>query len=259
MAYMHRLPIWLSSLLALGIMSCAQPMRYANRPIPNGINQGIPTVIGTLQVSGAQVFVDGTPASTGSPIYDGSRVVTGSSSSCLVDLEGGGSIQLDENTDPLFTLLKQGFCILIEIGSGQVFEDTPGQCIRFKTPDGSANSDTKVNIDLRSGRTAWTVAHGEVRLNPPVSYVVRPYEQVTVSHQRIVERRRVTPAELANITAWRRKYFRVRPVTQPPFPPPPYSPPPRYSPPPTPAGTKPPPSTPPPPPISSFTTPTSSP
>jgi len=207
-----------------------QPLVPPNQPISSG---GGPGIIGTLQVSGTQVFVNGTPVRSGSEIYSGDRVATGAGSSCLVNLAGGGSIQLDENTDPLFTLLRQGLCILVEIGSGQVFEDTPGQCIHFKTPDGSAQSDTKVNIDLRSGSTVWTVAQGEVRLNPPVDYVVRPYEQVTVSRGRMVDSRRVTAAELVNIIAWRRKHFRVSRVVPAPTTPPAYVPPSTYVPAPT--------------------------
>jgi hypothetical protein len=217
---MHRLFRWASCIFVLGILSCLQPISLPlnppSHPITN-INQR--PIIGTLEVSGHEVFVDGTPAHDGSRVYDGSRVVTYSDSSATVDLRGGGSIQLDENTDPIFTLLRRGFCILVKIGSGQIFEDTPGECIQFNTPDGSAQSDTKVNVDLRGGQTTWTVAQGEVRLSPPLNYVVRPFEQVSVLHQRLIDRRSVSPAELANITAWRHRYvFHFRRYSVPPMP-----------------------------------------
>ena len=172
-------------------------------------------------------------------------------------------MQLDENTDPVFRfqLLREGWCLVVNIASGQIFDDThTGSCVQINTPDGSGVVASSLNLHVGSSGSTWTVIQGAVRLARPAGVVVHPYESVMVSKGRMVSTRRLSSDELGRLTAWRLKYrFRPgripyptsgRPVppvrtvpASPPYTPPPSHPapvtsvpPPVYAPPSTPAG-----------------------
>ena len=254
-------------LLSLFAAACG-PVGSGGQPGGGGFPQGQgvpsnpPSRVGILEVSGSQVFVNGTSAQSGEAIYNGNRVTTGAGSSGLIDLDTGGSFQLDENTDPLFRfqLLKEGWCLVVNIASGQIFDDThTGSCVEINTPDGSGVVASSVNVHVGNSGSTWTVLEGAVRLTRPAGTVVRPLESVMVSKGRMVSTRRLSPDEGARMTEWRFKY-RFRPVRVPyppahtvppvktaPIPPPSYTPPPSRTPPvssvPPPATTVAPPST----------------
>ena len=122
---------WLLVLLALGLTGCSQgrlPEPFAATSTPQATPAPGPAtgarVIGALAVSGSAVFLNGIPVTRGT-IHDGDRVTTGAASSALVELEGGGSVQIDENTDPLihFQLLTEGLCLVVDIATGEFFFD----------------------------------------------------------------------------------------------------------------------------------------
>jgi hypothetical protein len=231
-------------------------------PQGQGVPSNPPSRVGILEVAGSQVFVNGTSAQSGEAIYNGNRVTTGAGSSGLVDLDTGGSLQLDENTDPLFRfqLLKEGWCLVVHIASGQIFDDThSGGCVEINTPDGSGVVASSVNVHVGNSGSTWTVLEGAVRLTRPAGTVVQPLESVMVSKGRMVSTRRLSSDEATRMTEWRFKY-RFRPVRMPyppghtvppvktvPIPPPSYTPPPSRTPPvssvPPPAATAAPPST----------------
>src|ERR1700722_8496175 len=174
-----------------------------------GVPSNPPSRVGMLEVSGSQVFVNGTTAQSGEAIYNGNRVTTGAGSSGLVDLDTGGSLQLDENTDPLFRfqLLKEGWCLVVNIASGQIFDDThSGGCVEINTPDGSGVVASSVNVHVGNSGSTWTVLEGAVRLTRPAGTVVRPLESVMVSKGRMVSTRRLSSDEAARMTEWRFKY-----------------------------------------------------
>ena len=120
-------------------------------PQGQGVPSNPPSRVGILEVSGPQVFVNGTSAQSGEAISNENRVTTGAGSSGLIDLDTGGSLQLDENTDPLFRfqLLKEGWCLVVNIASGQIFDDThSGGCVEINTPDGSGVVASSVNVHV---------------------------------------------------------------------------------------------------------------
>ena len=228
-------------------------------PQGQGVPSNPPSRVGILKVSGSQVFVNGTSAQSGEAIYNGNRVTTGAASSGLVDLDTGGSLQLDENTDPLFRfqLLKEGWCLVVNIASGQIFDDThSGGCVEINTPDGSGVVASSVNVHVGNSGSTWTVLEGAVRLTRPAGTVVQPLESLMVSKGRMVSTRRLSSDEAARMTEWRFKYHFGRgrvpypprpsgpPVKTVPIPPPSYTPPPSRTPPvssvPPPAATAPP-------------------
>jgi hypothetical protein len=167
-------------------------------------------------------------------------VTTGAGSSGLIDLDLGGTLQLDQNTDPIFKfqLLKEGWCLVVNIVSGQIFDDThSGTCVQINTPDGSGVVASSVNVHVGGSGSTWTVVQGAVRLVRPAGTTIHPYDSVMVSKERIVSTRRVSSDELSRLTEWRFKYrFRPGrisrppsghlPVTTVPVPPPSYTPPP---------------------------------
>src|SRR6266446_9261518 len=131
-----------------------------------GFPSNPPSRVGILEVSGTQVFVNGASAHSGEAIYDGNRVTTGAGSSGLINLDGGGSLQLDENTDPVFRfqLLKEGWCLVVNLVSGQMFDDThTGRCVQINTPDGSGVVASNVNVHVGNSGSTWTVLEGAVR------------------------------------------------------------------------------------------------
>jgi hypothetical protein len=213
-----------------------------------GVPSNPPSRVGILEVSGTQVL-NGANAHSGEAIYDGNRVTTGASSSGLINLDGGGSLRLDENTDPVFRfqLLKEGWCLVVNIVSGQMFDDThTGGCVEINTPDGSGVVASSVNVHVGNSGSTWTVLKGAVRLIHPSGTVVHPFESVMVSKGKMVSIRHVSSDELARFTEWRFKYsFRpgrisyplsghpVPPVRRVPSPPPSYTSPPSYTPPPS--------------------------
>jgi hypothetical protein len=248
-------------------MSACAPVGPGGQVSGGGIPQGPgvpsnpPSRVGTLEVSGPQVFVNGTGAQSGEAIYNGNRVTTGAGSSGLINLDTGGSLQLDENTDPLFRfqLLKEGWCLVVNIASGQIFDDThSGSCVEINTPDGSGVVASSVNVHLGSSGSTWTVLQGAVRITRPAGIVVRPLESIMVSKGRMVSTRRLSSDEAARLTEWRFKYHfgrgpvaypprhTVPPIKTVPVPPPSYTSPP-HTPPvssvPPPAATAPPPRT----------------
>jgi hypothetical protein len=250
-------------LLSLSTAGCAPVVASGPNGGGGGGTQGgsfpsnPPSHVGILEVSGPQVFVDGTGAQSGQAIYNGNQVTTGAGSSGLIDLDLGGTLQLDENTDPVFKfqLLKEGWCLVVNIVSGQIFDDThSGSCVQINTPDGSGVVASSVNVHVGGSGSSWTVVQGQVRLLRPAGAVIQPYDSVMVRKGRIVSTRRLSSDELARLIEWRSKYrFRpVRiprppsghpPVTTVPIPPPSYKPPPPYK---TPVSSVPPPSSPPP-------------
>ena len=249
-------------LLSLSAAGCAPvgaggPYKGGGGGPQGGGSSNPPSRVGILEVSGSQVFVDGASAQSGQSIYNGNRVTTGAGSSGLIDLDLGGTLQLDQNTDPIFKfqLLKEGWCLVVNIVSGQIFDDThSGTCVQINTPDGSGVVASSVNVHVGGSGSTWTVVQGAVRLVRPAGTTIHPYDSVMVSKERIVSTRRVSSDELGRLTEWRFKYrFRPGrisrppsghlPVTTVPVPPSSYTPPPPYKP---PVSSVPPPSSPPP-------------
>jgi hypothetical protein len=136
-----------------------------------GVSPNPPSRVGILEVSGTQVFVNGANAHSGEAIYDGNRVTTGASSSGRINLDGGGSLQLDENTDPVFRfqLLKEGWCLVVNIVSGQMFDDThTGGCVEISTPDGLRRRRQQRECSCRQLRLNLDGSRGSSSTHTPI-------------------------------------------------------------------------------------------
>lgn len=225
-------------------------------------------LVGTLRVAGNAAFLNNSAAATGMPLYAGDHLATGPASSIIVDFVGGGWMQLDENTDPLFSFkwIKQTSCIVARLFYGQVFVSRSGVCI--EGPIIVADVQSEVNIRASRERSVVTVLEGHVSVTEPKKLALGAREQVSATAAGGLQRRRnLSLKALAAIVAWRDRYdFRSHATAaastgdsspaEPPVPggllpgavpPPPVAPPPAGSPPPPPVAPPPPVTGPPPP------------
>ena len=165
-------------------------------------------LIGTLRISGPNVFLNRTRAENGMSVYNGDAVTTGSASSAIIVLPNGGSIQLDQNTDPIFTWerFQTGICLIVKILRGQAWVDESEYCVVLKTPDTDALTHSKVNVKVSPGRSVITVLQGNVAIERPHKLRITGSEQVTISERGIEEVRKLTRQELRSVVSWRLGY-----------------------------------------------------
>ena len=200
---------------ALGRVLLAAVFLAAGHPQANAQGQGR-TPIAMLLVAGPYVTVNGRPAASGMTISSGDTVVTGPASSARLAFYSGGSLQLDANTDPQVFAAVTGYVgYLIRIVSGQLYSDGEGQTI----DDGVARitGHSAFNLLVRPGREVLTVVTGAASLAGAQPATVPGGTQVSIAGGRIVASRLVSPAELAQITAWRHQYSFV-PAAPAPYP-----------------------------------------
>jgi hypothetical protein len=184
-------------LLAAVFLAAAHPQAHAQ-------GQGR-TPIAMLLVAGPYVTVNGRPAASGVTISSGDTVVTGPASSARLAFYSGGSLQLDANTDPQVFAAAAGYVgYLIRVVSGQLYSEGEGQTI----DDGVARitGHSAFNLLVRPGQEVLTVVEGAASLAGAQPATVPGGTQVSIAGGRIVASRLVSPAELAQITAWRHQY-----------------------------------------------------
>ncbi len=168
-------------------------------------------LVGTLETSGQNVWLNGERVSTEMEIYSGDEVSTGPESEAYVYFSSGGFIHIDENTDPIFDWLKEGTCIICKIG--RILIDAKRVCA--KTPQGWFTANSRISIDVTGDITTLIVVEGEVKLEGPDPRVVRSNEQLTVS-QSGVEVRHLLKEELVAAIEWHTGVKAASvPVTQP--------------------------------------------
>ncbi len=167
--------------------------------------------IGTLRVDGTGVFLNQTRAWDGMRVYDGDTLTTEANSSAIVKFLQGGLVQLDEQTDPIFKLLREGLCILVNIVKGQVFVDSNNMCIEVKSQNLAVVLNSSINMQVTSDQSVLTVLHGAVRITQPRELSVRASEQVAISQSAIKGPYVLSREELDKVVAWRQRYFRLKP------------------------------------------------
>ena len=173
--------------------------------------------IGTLRTSGSQVFVNKQPASSGTNIYFGDEVTTGNNSGAIVDFRQGGSLQLDEDTDPVITYWEQARCILIRVFGGQVSVNGEGICVEAPPLRFALNSE--VNLQVFPQHSVITVLQGTATLSWPEQLDLTRSQQATLSARGIEgDLRTLSERELRAVVQWRTKFIfpdRVTSVTPP--------------------------------------------
>jgi hypothetical protein len=165
-------------------------------------------LIGTLRISGPNVFLNGSGAENGMSVYNGDNVTTGSGSSAIVVLPNGGSVQLDENTDPIFTWerFQTGICLIVKIFRGQAWVDESEYCVGLINSNTDLLINSKVNIKIAPSRSVITVLEGNVTIERPRKLRIQASEQVTISERGIEGVRKLTRQELRSVISWRGIY-----------------------------------------------------
>lgn len=165
--------------------------------------------IARLAVDGQNAFINGVRVPHGSYVRDGDVVTTGPATSANLILNSGASIQLDQNTDPRFKLLRQGACMLLEIARGQAAVATNNACVEFMSVRldfaGEAHSIINIRVEEREGRV--TVVEGEVQMSRPGAARIGANQEYIVTPGGQWQVRQMTPADAAATTAWTRNYF----------------------------------------------------
>lgn len=189
---------------------------YFPPPGPGGGSHPSPAVIGTVEVlQGTIVTVGGRSAYVNMPVHEGEEVRTGPGSTATIRFSRGGFMQIDANTDPIFSLIKQGVCVFVRMFYGHAQLDSEGQCVEMETPESYAFINSRVDISIVSGRTVFSVLEGRVSVNALDVHKLRPREAVAVpvGQRAIITRARVesirpmTPGELQELQP---RFFRMR-------------------------------------------------
>ena len=84
---------------------------------------------------------------------------------------------MDENTDPVFTLISQTLCVLVQMFRGHAQLDSEGRCVEAATPESQAFINSKIDIKVEGGLTTWRVLEGRI----DVALRARPQEKVRVT------------------------------------------------------------------------------
>jgi len=160
--------------------------------------------IGTLRVAGDKVWIDDRPAKDGDTVSLGSSVRTGSRSSALLEFSGGGYLQLDENTDPLFQWLAQSKCILIRMLKGQVHLKRERTCV--EAPNLNLILDSEANIEITTGLTKVTLIKGSATVLLPTQIKLLPGQQLRVNDQGVPSVVKLSSGELDSVLSWTKHY-----------------------------------------------------
>ena len=172
---------------------------------PGGVSQPAPAqIIGTVQaLQGPDVTVGGRAATLNMPVRVGEMVRTGPGSTVTVGFSRGGVMQLGENTDPIFTLIKEGVCLLIQMFTGHAQLDSGGQCVEVDTPESGAFIGTKLEIRVEGGRTTFKVLDGRINVASKVNLqrktVVATGQQTVVTRAKVDPPRVLPQVELRNL------------------------------------------------------------
>jgi len=135
--------------------------------------------IGVLGTSGSEVFVNHQRVASGTTIYSNDNVSTGPNSSAIIDFSvGGGFLQLDENTDPVFSwdLVEGVRCIFARILSGQVYVDKAEFCLA--TPAADVVSGSRINVQVTAQQSVITLLQGSLRGTRPRTPTLAPGQEM---------------------------------------------------------------------------------
>jgi hypothetical protein len=208
--------VTLMILLSLLWGCVAGPGPYPSSPPPPGpaghaqppSRQPIATV---EALQGPSVTVGGRPAYSNMPVYENEEVRTGPGSAATILIRGGGVMELDQNTDPVFTLISQTLCVLVQMFRGHAQLDSEGRCIEAATPESQAFINSRIDIRVEGGITTWRVLTGRIevaaRMKPRERVLVANEQRTTVSRTALQRPVKMTPPEVQELN---RNFLRLR-------------------------------------------------
>ena len=162
---------------------------------PGRIGHGQPPVA-TLTKSGPFVRVNGRPAPAGIAIRPGDHVATGEFSSALIVWKDGTTVQLDEDTDPLFEWDGEPpDTLVINIGFGVIQVDTVNHKVRVGNAfaEVAAGSTFVVSVE-QGGPFSACLFDGHLALVKPAGRALGAGECANVSPGLAVSYSTLTPA-----------------------------------------------------------------
>ena len=169
-------------------------------PLPT---KGPSELVGTLDVDGANAYLNGTPTKAGASVYLGDRVSTGLRTSVRVQLQIGGYVQLDEQTDPDF--FREARCLLVHLLTGRIFVDGSGICVRVH--DVAALQNSRVHYEHSDTRTQIVVLEGRITTLQPTPVTLTQYEKYSITGGRVDGPRQLTRQQAERLAAWRNNYL----------------------------------------------------
>ncbi len=167
--------------------------------------------IGVLMADGPNVWINQRPASNGEKVYEHDQIATGAASRANILLNGGGYVQLDENTDPIFEMsFQNGKCIVrIHIGYGNIHIDTggSGKCtVATFLGNLSVVAQSEFNLEVAGELARLTTFEGNVSINHPFQLPVPPSHQIVLAyrdlHAPVREQRVLTPGQMREVSQW---------------------------------------------------------
>ena len=205
-----RVTVLLFLSLILLLTGCPPPSSVIPPP-PNG--REIIGTIETMQGDGV-VTVAGRSADPNMAIYEGEEVKTGDRSTVIIRFSRGGLMQLRENTDPIFTIMRESMCLLIRMFYGHALLDSGGQCVNADTPESGAFINTKVDIRVEGGRTVFEVLEGRIEVaakaRPQQRTSVTSGQTVVVSSSMVEPAKPLTQRELQDLNTRFRQIREIR-------------------------------------------------
>lgn len=170
--------------------------------------------MGRLRTIGPNVYVNDKPARDGQMLTVRDHVRTGGSSSAYIHYLGGGFVQLDEHTDPIFDLAWDGTecgILILGIRIGQAYQEAGHQCrsevksshASWIQPERQFNI---FNIKVDDRKTVFTLLDGKIELSKPTSLQMQSRQQITVSASGVEQVRMLSDPELEEVTRWRKKF-----------------------------------------------------
>jgi hypothetical protein len=195
------------AVLILAVTGCAQAP-HAPPPQPwDNLPPVREDTIGRLQVDGPNAFINSMPAANGAYVRNGDLVSTGAKTNARIILNPpGGLIQLDENTDPEFTLIKQGACLLIKFAKGQGLLKNV-QCVQAEAGSLQIVLKSLVNLKTTEQETQVTVLEGQVDVTSPTGAVVGLFQQYSLTRAGETRLLQLTSEQAHATAAWAQGYF----------------------------------------------------
>lgn len=184
-----------------------------NCTTPDGASPGATTA--TLFAAGPQVYVNDRPARSGMPIRSGDRVRTGGGSSALVRWSEGTTIQVDQNSDPLF-IWSEGI-LYVNCGYGWFLFDTGRLRVRVENELSEILIGSRAALRIVPGRSFDAyLLEGRLDLLRPPGPPLMPGEKVLVGSQGILAYAPISPEERISIERrFARWEFAAAPERQP--------------------------------------------
>lgn len=201
-------------ILFVALLSACAPLP----PAPGGPGQLPSRWLGRItSIEGPNAFVDpgnsgaGRPAHLGQTLLGGDRFYTGPGTHMKIDFANGGSVELDENTDP--SLFQDLGCLVVSLfRSGRIFVDKAAACVDSLDTRSQQFSKVVYAVMPSGPYLQITVVEGQARTLRPAVATVPAGWRIDVNSRRILGGGRayqVSDEEIRRSIVWTQYYRSV--------------------------------------------------